>query len=465
MTARVLVVDDVPPNVKLLEAKLNSEYFDVQTAYNGPEALELISREHPDIILLDVMMPGMNGFEVCRRIKSNPATVHIPVVMVTALDQPSDRIAGLEAGADDFLTKPVQDFALFARVKSLIRLKYMLDELRNREATTTNMGWDESAANDYNKEAPNDAKILIVDEQEHIADRIARVLDVVGDVTLMIGGEDVADRAREKNYDLIIVSLTMRDTDGLRVCSRIRSFDETRNIPILVMVSEGTDKQLLRALDMGVNDYVVRPVDKNEFLVRVKTQLKRKRYADKLWENFHTSMHLATTDAVTGLYNRHYLTNHLDTQLAAAMRYDKILSLMMMDIDHFKNVNDTYGHAAGDKVLKAFSMIIAKNIRGIDLAARYGGEEFVVMMPDTPMDWARSIAERLRKQVEQHPFDVGLDAGPINITVSIGVAASTDQAMPAELLEYADKAMYSAKSTGRNKVIVAEEPVLEGSSS
>ena len=455
MTARVLVVDDVPPNVKLLEAKLTSEYFDVLTAFSGPEALDVIGREHPDIILLDVMMPGMDGFEVCRRIKTDPATAHIPVVMVTALDQPSDRVAGLEAGADDFLTKPVQDLALFARVRSLVRLKVMMDELRNREATGANMGWDNEEDTPLDFEVPTDGNILIVDEQERVMERIARALEGVGELTFIAGGDDAAERAREKNFDLIIVSLTMRNTDGLRVCSKLRSFEETRHVPILVMVDDGNTKLLVRALEMGVNDYVVRPVDRLEFLARVKTQLKRKRYADKLWENFHLSMQLATTDAVTGLYNRHYLTSHMDTRLAAAQKSGKQLSVLMMDIDHFKKVNDTYGHAVGDIVLKEFANRIAKNIRGVDLAARYGGEEFVVMMPETPTDWAYMIGDRLRQEVCDNPFEVGLSEGPINVSVSIGVASNKEGQSPSQLLEEADKALYAAKEGGRNRVIIA----------
>ena len=140
MTARVLVVDDILANVRLLEAKLTAEYFEVHTAMNGVDALESVQRIKPDIVLLDVMMPGMDGIEVCRRIKSNSQTHHIPVVMVTALDQPDDRVRGLEAGADDFLTKPVSDLALFCRVKSLVRLKMLTDELRSRAAAGESMG-------------------------------------------------------------------------------------------------------------------------------------------------------------------------------------------------------------------------------------------------------------------------------------------------------------------------------------
>ena len=143
MTARILVVDDIPANVKLLEARLQAEYFQVVTALNGADALAICEEGDIDLILLDIMMPGMDGFEVCAKLKANPVTAHIPVVIVTALDQPADRIRGLEAGADDFLTKPANDLQLMSRVKSLVRLKTLTDELRLRAETTRSIGIDE----------------------------------------------------------------------------------------------------------------------------------------------------------------------------------------------------------------------------------------------------------------------------------------------------------------------------------
>ncbi len=286
--------------------------------------------------------------------------------------------------------------------------------------------------------------------------RIARALEGVGNLTFMNGQEDVPDRVREKSYDLIIISLTMRETDGLRICSKLRTFDETRHVPILVMVDDGNSKMLVRGLEMGVNDYVVRPVDRMEFVARVKTQLRRKKYTDKLWDNFHLSMQLATTDAVTGLYNRHYLTSHMETQIRAAKSKDKPVSILMMDIDHFKIVNDTHGHAVGDEVLHEFSNRIAHNIRGVDLAARYGGEEFVIMMPDTSVEWAEMIGERLREEIAENPFKVSTEVGEISVTVSIGVSSGvTAEELDSKfLLEAADKALYDAKASGRNLVRV-----------
>src|SRR6201992_2975518 len=164
MSARVLVVDDVPANVKLLEARLSAEYFDVATANSGIEALAICERAECDIVLLDVMMPDMDAFEVCRKLKSNPATHHIPVIMVTALDQPSDRVAGLEAGADDFLTKPVTDVALISRVRSLARLKMVTDELRMRAVTSKEIGI-QKPENDTIADAGRGGRILIVDDR------------------------------------------------------------------------------------------------------------------------------------------------------------------------------------------------------------------------------------------------------------------------------------------------------------
>lgn len=457
MTARVLVVDDVLPNVKLLEAKLTSEYFDVLCATSGPEALEIVQKELPDIVLLDVMMPGMNGFEVCRRIKQDETTSHIPVIMVTALDQMSDKIAGLEAGAEDFLTKPVDDISLFARVKSLVRLKVMMDELKNRENTGASLGWVK-AGDETETFEPSNTSILLVDDHEKAAARIGRMLSDMATVTHSTGGENVAERAREKNYDLVIVSLSMRSTDGLRICSKMRSFEETRHVPILVIVedSEQGSRQLVRALEMGVNDYLVPPVERLELIARVRTQVRRKRYSDRLWENFHISMQLATTDAVTGLYNRHYMNSHLETLLRSARHNSKPLSLAMLDIDHFKPVNDTYGHAAGDEILQEFARRIARNVRGVDLAARYGGEEFVVVMPDTSLADSMIIAERLRHTVCDQPFILS-DGTELNITVSLGLANLIDGMETAgDLLEQADSALYQAKNEGRNRVVIYE---------
>jgi two-component system cell cycle response regulator len=452
MTARVLVVDDILSNVKLLEAKLTAEYFEVVSAYNGLEALAKIEESIPDIVLLDVMMPGMDGFEVCRRIKSNPKTAHLPVVMVTALDQPADRVAGLEAGADDFLTKPVDDAALFARVRSLVRLKMMTDELRLRETTGQSMGLIDPA--ETLTDAAPSGRILIIEDRPETVAWFSDALKPNNEVSSADTFEEALVRVRGGDFDLIVVSLGMRGFDGLRLCSQLRSLPEGRNVPILVVVSDGDRRKLTQALEMGVNDYLTRPVDKNELLARVRTQLRKKRYADRLRHNVQLSLEMAITDQLTGLHNRRYMSRHLDTLVSGARKSGKPLAFLIMDIDYFKSVNDTYGHDIGDEVLKEFANRIAANVRGIDLACRYGGEEFVVVMPETDMSFAYAVAERLRKSVEQTPVPISREPNTLNITISIGIAGSEGDADTADkLLHRADQALYRAKRSGRNRVV------------
>jgi two-component system, cell cycle response regulator len=452
MTARVLVVDDILTNVKLLDAKLTAEYFEVVTAYSGLEALAKIEDSEPDIVLLDVMMPGMDGFEVCRRIKANPKSAHIPVIMVTALDQSSDRVAGIEAGADDFLTKPVDDSALFARVRSLVRMKMMTDELRMREATGQSMGLFDASG------APSDVNlcgnILIIEDRPESVAWFRDALEPMHDVSSVDTFEEAVVRVRGGDYDLIMVSLGVRGFDGLRLCSQLRSLPDKRHIPILVIVSDGDRRKLNQALEMGVNDYLARPVDKNEMLARVRTQLRKKMYADRLRHNVEISLELAVTDQLTGLHNRRYMAKHLDNLLSQAKRTGKPVSYAIMDIDFFKAVNDTYGHDIGDEVLKEFAKRITANIRGIDLACRFGGEEFVVVMPDTDLTFAYAVAERLRRQIESTPMAISRAPGELSITVSIGLSALDGENDSAEaILHRADQALYQAKRSGRNRVV------------
>jgi two-component system cell cycle response regulator len=451
MTARVLVVDDILSNVKLLEAKLAAEYFEVITAYNGEQALARVAADSPDIVLLDVMMPGMDGFEVCRRIKANAKAAHIPIVMVTALDQPSDRVMGLDAGADDFLTKPVDDTTLYARVRSLVRLKTMTDELRMREETGQRMGLTDAGKIMF--EPDPTGHIMIVEDRPESVAWFRAALETRNKVADVSSFDEALVRARGGDFDLIVVSLGIRAFDGLRLCSHLRSLPEIRNTPILVLVSDGENRKLAQALDMGVNDYLMRPVDRNELLARVRTQLRKKRYAEKLRHNEQLSLEMAITDQLTGLHNRRYMARHLDTLMKNASE-GKPISFLIMDIDYFKAVNDTYGHDVGDEVLREFAGRVSANVRGIDLACRYGGEEFVVVMPDTDTGFAYSVAERLRHSVEITPFPISRAPNKINVTASIGIASSIGgKDNPDSLLRRADQALYRAKREGRNRVI------------
>ncbi|MGO4870658.1 MAG: PleD family two-component system response regulator [Roseiarcus sp.] len=451
MTARVLVVDDIVSNIKVLEARLSAEYFDVVTATNGSNAISICEQGQCDIVLLDVMMPDMDGFEVCRRLKSQVATAHLPVVLVTALDQPADRVRGLEAGADDFLTKPIDEVALIARVRSLTRLKVVIDELRNRAATTVALGMIAPFATP-NADDGRRGRILIVDDRASSAERLAQALGPHHNVYVEPDAHEALFKAAEDNIDLIIVSLGLSGYDGLRLCSQIRSLERTRNLPILVVADIEDRQRVLRGLDLGVNDCLTRPVDRNELLARVRTQLRQKRYADSLREKVQQSIELALFDPLTGLNNRRFMENHLATMLDNARVRRAPLTLMILDIDHFKRVNDTYGHDCGDEVLKAFADRLRGIIRGGDLLCRLGGEEFVIVMPGVNVQAATRIAERARLAIQQEQFVIDPSGRMIPVTVSIGIAERSADGDASSLYRRADQALYRAKAEGRNRV-------------
>lgn len=452
MTARVLVVDDVELNIKLLEAKLASEYFEVLSAENGPRALEIADAEVPDIILLDVMMPRMDGFEVCRRLKASPRTTDIPVVMVTALSDVADRLRGLESGADDFLTKPVNDTALFARVRSLVRLKRMMDELRLREEVYSLFSSPDVAGGPPADVAA--ARILLVEEQGFAASRLVEALAPVAGTVLRATSCAEAQAMLDPSVELVIVSLAMPDGDPLRLVSQWRATESWRQLPILLMADDGELARLAKGLDLGANDYLIRPVDRNELLARVRTQIRRKRLQDKLQQNYQRGVSLALSDELTGLYNRRYVLAHLNEILTRQSESSGEIALMLFDIDHFKKVNDSHGHPAGDDVLRELAGRALRQVRSVDLVGRLGGEEFVVVMPETSLAGALVVAERFRAAVAAEPFVVEGGTASVPVTVSIGVAVAVDATETLEsLLKRADDALYAAKHAGRNRVV------------
>ena len=449
MTARILVVDDVEANVRLLEAKLTIEYYDVLTCTDGATALSLAEAEQPDIILLDVMMPGMDGFETCRRLKADPSTKHIPVVLVTALDGRQDRIKGLEAGADDFVTKPLDDVVLFARVKSLVRLKLVMDELREREESGRRLGVTSDGAG---RLRATGGRVLVVDDNPRQAEQIVAELSREHRASIEPDA-DAARKAATGPLDLMIVNVTAEGFDGLRLIAHLRSSEATRSLPILAVVDPDDRGRLLKALDLGANDILPRPVDPEELAARARTQVRRKRYADFLRQKLDYSLEMAVTDALTGLHNRRYMAGQLADFVRGSNRGGGSVAVLMIDIDHFKAVNDGFGHDAGDEVLTEFAVRLATNVRAVDLPCRIGGEEFVVVMPDTRLEDALLIADRIRRDVAAAPFRV-MGSEHLSVTASVGVAASTgENDTPEALLKRADEGVYEAKSRGRNRVI------------
>lgn len=458
MSAKILVVDDVLPNVKLLEIKLTNEYYDVRTAMNGPEALKSVQQDKPDLVLLDVMMPGMSGYEVCQILKENPETADIPIIMVTALTDTADRVKGLEAGADDFLSKPVNDIALFARVRSLLRLKMTMDQLAMRQHTSDQLGMDQTNVTPM-KLAADEAEVLVVEDCAPDAYKISEVLEKDKDHAVLVKCQTEAlEKIEENQFDLILLSINLHNEDGLRLLSYLRSSNRSRHTPILLIANKDDTERLAKGLELGANDYIMRPFDSNELLARVRSQVRRKRYNDKLHENYETSISMALTDSLTGLYNRRYVTTHLEKQFELFNEQNKPFSVLMMDIDHFKKVNDTHGHDVGDEVLKEFAHRLKQSVRSFDLAARIGGEEFVAVLPETEVGVAAMIADRLRETIATDAFPISSAPGSLRVTMSVGVGeARRGDANTDTILKRADNGLYGAKNSGRNRVCVGAD--------
>jgi two-component system, cell cycle response regulator len=460
MSGRVLVVDDVATNRLLLRAKLSSAYYDVVVAENGTQALELARSEQPDMVMLDVMMPDMDGFAVCSTLKASEETAHIPVIMVTALDTPEERIRGLEAGADDFLSKPFNDLALFARVRNLMRMKMMFDELRLRDMTSRELG-----LTDFVSEQDIDLElggpILLAPPCQESAGAWSGELQARLSIPMIVtvSEREALNMARLELPDVFVVHQNlMEGGDGLRLVSALRARPETRQSAIILVVEDGDVQTAAKGLDLGASDYIEAPFDVNELIARIRSQLRRKRYSDRLRSNVRNGLKLAVIDPLTGIYNRRYASQHMHRVMERARECDGVFAVMMIDLDKFKAINDRFGHDAGDAVLKEFSRRLQENIRGVDLVARFGGEEFFVAMPDVDQSVAAAAAERIRQAVEGRPFVLPGRNERVNVTVSIGVAIATgDECDPEAIIKRADSALFRSKDTGRNRVSFCAE--------
>lgn len=304
---RVLIVDDHPDNVEILRARLEASGYDTECATDGEEALRRVHASPPDLILLDVMMPRVDGHEVARRIKADRNLPFIPIIMQTALQSTESKVEGLGAGADDYITKPINFAELEARVRSMLRIKALQDEVHERERA----------------------------------------------------------------------------------------------------------------------------------LATANAELRR----------------MAVTDGLTGLYNRRHLEERLREMFDHSVRLHEPLAVVMFDLDHFKSVNDTFGHQAGDDVLRELASVLRRCAREVDRVGRYGGEEFMAILPGTVLDAAVTFAERARQEVEAHPFPY--EGGVLRRTMSCGVAAWPHPRIHGrdELVKAADDALYVAKRLGRNRVV------------
>jgi two-component system, cell cycle response regulator len=449
---KILIVDDEPRNVKLLSAMLTPDGYETMRAYNGEDALKLVKEGSPDLILLDIMMPGLNGYEVCQILKKDPKSQDIPIIMVTAFCGNDNKIKGIETGADEFLDKPVNTAELLARVRSLLRLKQYQDQLKSLTCSINSFTATELTET-LAKVKTNRPSILIVEDNELDAQIIQRFLDGEPyELKFARDGEEALCLAQQEWVDLILMDLLLPGKNGFEVYKNLKEIEQTKNIQIVAITCLSDLESKVKGIESGADDYLVKPVNKHELKIRVKSLIKKKAYLDNLCARYEMAVNSAITDKLTGLYNRSYFDHFLDLEIKRSYRQKTSVALLMLDIDNFKQINDTFGHLVGDRILNQLGGLIKSKIRETDLPARYGGEEFAVVMPNTNLHEAEQAAERLRQSIQEHRFD----AGNCFLTVSIGVALYPLNATSMyELINKSDRLLYLAKNNGKNQACTA----------
>lgn len=455
---KILIVDDEPLNVKLLNAMIPSDQYDTACAYSGDEALKIMNDFRPDLILLDIMMPGLNGYELTQILKSDSESQDIPIVLVTAFGGSEYEIKGLEAGADEFLNKPVNKTELLTRVKSLIRLRQYKEQIKSRTCSLNSATYDNDPKNCLKDEELNLPSILIVEDNKIDAKLIQRYLQ--GEpyqIKLAGDGEEAISRSQQERIDVILLDLLLPGKNGFEVVRILKEMEHTQNIQIVAITGLSDLESKLKGIELGVDDYLTKPVNMHVLRTRIKSLVKKKALLDRLFDKYEMAVHSAITDKLTGLYNRRYFDYFIDLELKRSLRENSSLALLMIDVDNFKQINDTLGHLIGDKILNKLGDLIKANIRETDLAARYGGEEFSIVMSNTGFEEAVEIAERIRNSVEAYKFDTE----KLIITVSIGIALHPlDAKSLQDLLDKADSALYRAKRDGKNQVCAHSKGVI-----
>lgn len=447
MTASVLLVSKDRERISSLEARLYKEYYTVHIAENSSQTIEHIAKYKIDVIILGIDLEEVDGIKICTRLKQNPSTTYIPVVMIAEKEDTDIRIQAFNAGADELITYPINIIVLLVRLTALSRTKKLIDELMIRNSSNIILG---IAAMSMEEEA--ERSIAVIDDQG----KTERISDILYNITKHIykfTGDEEEIKASDKDIDIVLISSLLEHHDPLRVVSYIRSHKLYKDSIIVMLVDKVDEEQVTQCIDIGINDFFLYNIEEVELVIRVKTLLQRKLYKDNLKRQLQEQVELSIKDGLTGIFNRHYFDVHAIQVVRETHGCKYSSNLLMCDLDDFKNVNDQYGHQAGDAVLKTFAEILKDNFYVTDLVARYGGEEFVILLGCVTLDQAEQLAERLRKKVEETEFIIPLTDKILKKTVSIGVTEYKQGEPIEQFIARADKAMYMAKRNGKNQVV------------
>ncbi|WP_127104429.1 diguanylate cyclase domain-containing protein [Pararhodobacter zhoushanensis] len=458
MTGRILIVDDLATNRIILKVKLNAACHETLLAATGAEALEIAHAQQPKLILMDMQLPDMSGIDVCRRLRASPATQHIPVVIVTGINDRASRLQALEAGVDEFLAKPLNEVILLARIRSLLRAHQTETELRLRSETWGGM---DLAEGETVFALPGRIGLIAAETAISMVWRSALSPYLRERLMVLSPAAALADTPPGAAPDFYMIASDLgRYGSGQRLVSDLRSRTTSRHSAIALVLTQADPETAAMALDVGASDLFTMPMDPQETALRISLHVQRKRRADGLRSAVSTGLKMAITDPLTGLYNRRYALAHLDRIAAESRETGRRFAVMVLDLDRFKAINDTYGHATGDAVLETVARRLSGALDPGTLLARIGGEEFLVVIPTATLADARHTAETLCQAIGGAPISLPDGRGNITVTISVGLAMCSNppptptRSAAREALARADAALMGSKTDGRNQVTI-----------
>ena len=485
--ADILLVVDTPENLRVLSQILTMYGYKARAVPDGILALTVARAAPPDLIMMDINMPGMDGYETCQRLKADERTQHIPVIFLSAMSEVEDKVKGFEAGGVDYITKPFQVDEVLARLETHLAIRRLQEQLEIANSELADHLFELSQAREAERQQRILAELLVetisainssLDYNEVLDLLLVNMGRVVPHDTAniaLINEQGMVHVLRShnnlepeeidqpetpesplENHPLwkkvaechcpIIVADAHAETNQEESRGRTTQLKGLRSHVCVPILSE---QQLLGFINLGSS---IPHFFTDEHVERMKIFADQAAVAIEKARLFNKVQQLATLDGLTGVYNRRHLLDLAQREYARTRRYNRAISALMIDLDHFKRVNDTYGHPIGDLALIALTRCCQKNLRPSDLFGRYGGEEFLVLLPETDMAQAIEVAERLCKQISEIELDT--EKGPVHFTASVGVATlcKDEEISLDQLIVHADDALYAAKAAGRNRV-------------